>query len=670
MQMTAVGNTKQRSAFTRREFLVGGGAALSVAGAGLAMRRNVIAARRRPNVIVLGIDGMDPRLVARFVQEGRMPNAKRLIGTGTFCPLGTSVPPQSPIAWSSFISGANPGVHGIYDFIHREPATLKPYLSTSRTLPPGKTIDFKGWTFPLSGGQAELLRKGPTFWLNLEEHGVDCTIVKIPANYPPTPCRSRTLSGLSTPDVLGTYGTFTYVTSDPLEVRDDVGGGRIVQAYLENGKTEIELEGPPNTYREDKRYTRVTLTIFCDRTNPAATISVQGHEILLKEGEWSDWVRVRFEVIPRLRKLSGICRLYLKSVHPHLRLYVSPINIDPVYPALPISTPDGYARELAQNAGLFYTQGMPEDTKALSEGVFTDEEYIEQATFVLRERLRLYDYELSRFTGDFFFFYFSSLDLDSHTFWRALDKGHPLYSPELGKRHGGFLPWLYSQMDGVIEKAMERLSDDDLLIVMSDHGFTSFRRGFNLNTWLLENGYAALIDPRSQGEAEYFANTDWRRTRAYGLGINSLYLNIKGREFSGIVSPGDEARGLADELAARLREATDPETGERAIINVYKRDEVYSGECAKDAPDLIIGYNRHHRASWDTILGEYPRKVFVDNLDPWSGDHCMDATLIPGTFMSNRKIALPDPNLTDLAPTILAHFGAPKPPETTGRVIT
>jgi len=668
--MTTRENRKERRALTRREFLVAGGAALSVAGAGLTARHNVTAARKRPNVIVLGIDGMDPRLVTRFVQEGRMPNARRLIETGSFRPLGTSVPPQSPIAWSNFISGANPGVHGIYDFIHREPATLKPYLSTSRTLPPGKTIKFRSWTLPLSGGQAELLRKGPTFWLNLEEQDVDCTIVKIPANFPPTPCRSRTLSGLSTPDVLGTYGTFTYITSDPLEVRQDVGGGRMVQAYLENGKTEIELEGPPNTYREDKRDTRVPLTIFRDKRNPVARLSVQGHEMLLKEGEWSDWVRVRFEVIPRLRKLSGICRFYLKSVHPYLRLYVTPINIDPVYPALPICTPDGYARELAENVGLFYTQGMPEDTKALSEGVFTDEQYIEHATFVLRERLNLYDYELPRFSGGFFFFYFSCLDLDSHTFWRTLDKSHPLYTTELEKRHGGFIPWLYAQMDEVIGKAMGRLGDDDLLIVMSDHGFTSFRRGFNLNTWLLENGYAALIDARSQGEGEFFANTDWRRTRAYGLGINSLYLNVRDREFSGIVSPGDEERDLADELAARLRDATDPETGERPIINVYKRDEVYSGPCAENAPDLVIGYNAHHRASWDTILGEYPKEVFVDNLDPWSGDHCMDATLIPGTFLSNRKIALPDPNLTDLAPTILAHFGVPRAPEMSGRVIT
>lgn len=661
---------KQCRTWSRRQFLAAAGAALPLVGAAqLAGARRAFAARKQPSVIVLGIDGMDPRLVRRFVRDGIMPNAERLMNSGTLLPLGTSMPPQSPIAWSNFITGANPGVHGIYDFIHRDPGTFAPYLSMSRAQPPGKTINFRSWTFPLSGGQPELLRRGPTLWKDLEEHGVDCTVVKIPANYPPTACRSRTLSGLSTPDVLGTYGTFTYFTSDPIRAAGAVGGGRIVRIRVENGRAECTLEGPQNTFKKDNPVTSVLLTVFRDRTNPVARIDVQGQEIVLKEGEWSDWVRVRFDVIPRLKKLFGICRVYLKKVHPYLELYVSPVNIDPAYPALPICTPEGYARELAENVGLFYTQGMPEDTKALSEGVFTDEEYIQQATIVLNERLKLYDYELPRFNGGFFFFYFSCLDLDSHMFWRTLDKGHPLYSTELEKKHGNVFPWLYSQMDVVIGKAMQLLGDEDLLIVMSDHGFTSFRRGFNLNTWLLENGYAALVDSKSQEDAEFFSNTDWRRTRAYGLGINSLYLNVRDREFAGIVSPGDEAEKVADEIAARLCEVRDPKSGERVVWNVYKRDEIYSGPCAKDAPDLIVGYNQNYRASWDTILGEYPREILVDNLDPWSGDHCMDMTLIPGTFLCNRKVAVADPNLTDLAPTILAHFGAPKSPEMSGRVL-
>jgi predicted AlkP superfamily phosphohydrolase/phosphomutase len=661
-------NGKQPRTFSRRELLRAAGMALPAVGAArLIGAGRASAAKKRASVIVLGLDGMDPRLVKRFVREGRMPNAKKLIEAGTFSPLGTSMPPQSPVAWSNFISGANPGVHGIFDFIHREPDTLVPYLSTSRTTPSGRTLKLGGWTLPLSGGKIELLRKGPTFWTDLEKHCVDCTIVKIPANFPPTPCRSRTLSGMGTPDVTGSPGNFTYFTSDPAEVREDVGGGDIFLVTIRNGKAECELKGPRNSYRKDTPDTRVPLTVFRDETNPVAKLVVQGQEILLKEGEWSDWVRVEFNVIPHVKSLPGICRLYLKRVHPHLGLYVTPINIDPADPAMPICTPEGYSSELAQNAGPFYTQGLPEDTKALSEGVLTDGQYREQATLVFNERLGLYDYALPRFDHGLFFFYFSSLDLNSHMFWRAMDKEHPQYSPELEKKHGDFIPWLYSKMDEVIGKAMQRVGDDDMLIIMSDHGFTSFRRGFNLNTWLLENGYAALINRFSQEEADFFSNTDWAGTRAYGLGINALYLNIRNREFSGVVSPGNEARVLADELVARLCEVKDPKTGERVIANVHKREDIYSGSSVNEAPDLLVGYNENYRASWETILGKYPRELIVDNDDPWSGDHCMDSSLLPGTFICNRKTSVTNPTLSDLGPTILAYFGTPKPSEMSGR---
>ncbi len=635
----------------------------------LGLTSTVGLARRMPRVIVLGIDGMDPRLVEKYVKQGRMPNTKRLIGKGDMKPLGTSTPPQSPVAWSNFISGMNPGGHGIFDFIHRDPATRMPHLSTSRISPAEKTISIGSLVVPLSGGKAELLRRGPTFWKTLEEHDVDCTVVKMPANFPPTPVKSKTLSGLGAPDVLGTYGTFSYFTSDPAEVKEDVGGGRILRVYPKNGKVEANLIGPQNSFRKDAPDCTVPFTVYCDSTNAVAKITVQGKEIILKVGEWSDWVTIRFEMLRHLASMSAVCRFYLKSTRPHFRLYVSPINMDPADPALPICTPDNYSKKLAERIGPFYTQGMPEDTKALSAGVLSDEEYLQQAKLVLEERLRMYDCELGRFERGFFFFYFSSLDLNSHMLWRALDRGHPQYSAKLANTVGDFMPMLYGEMDKVIGKAMEHVGDDDLLMVMSDHGFASFRRGFNLNTWLLRNKYAAIIDPFSQEDAEFFMNTDWTETKAYGLGINSIYFNISGREPGGIVSPGDEARELADELKRRLKEVRDPETGERAILNVYAPSDAYSGPCTEDAPDLVVGYNQHYRASWDTILGEYPKAVFEDNTDPWSGDHCMDRTLIPGSFICNKPIRAESPNLYDLTPTILAEFNVPVPPEMIGKAV-
>ncbi len=312
---------------------------------------------------------------------------------------------------------------------------------------------------------------------------------------------------------------------------------------------------------------------------------------------------------------------------------------------------------------------MPEDTKALSNRILTDGEYLDQAFFVLNERLKFYGYELNRFREGFFFFYFSSLDLNSHMFWRAMDPAHPLFSKEVHKEFGWFIPYLYEKMDEVIGKAMAVMDDRTTLMVMSDHGFVSFRRGFNLNTWLLNNGYANLYDPFSQEETQFFDNIDWSRTKAYGLGINSLYLNLEGREKNGVVKEGEEAERLVREIGERLCRLKDPLTGKRAISGVYRPREVYRGPHTQAAPDLIVGYNREYRSSWDTILGSYPLEEFVDNEDKWSGDHCMDPSFLRGVFLCSRPFRNTNPSLQDLGPSILKEFGVGTPKEMIGRSI-
>ncbi len=665
-------DTSKGFGITRREALkVLGGATVAAGLGGVGAVGRALASTSSRNVMVLGIDGMDPHLLKMFLRQGKMPNTQRLIAMGGFSPLITSIPPQSPVAWANFITGMNPGGHGIFDFIHRDPATFIPYLSTSKTTPPSKTVCLGNWVVPLSSGKVELLRKGTAFWNVLEDHGIDCTVFKVPSNFPPEASKARTLSGMGTPDILGTYGTFSYFTEEPLDkAKKDMGGGKAFPIAVKGNKVEAALVGPRNAFRKEQPKSTVPFTVWLDPTNPVAKVEVQGRELILQEGEWSDWVEVKFEMVPYVEQVSGICRMYFKAARPYFKLYVSPININPADPAMPISTPSDYARTVANEVGYFYTQGMPEDTKALSNDVLTDSEYLQQAEFVLNERLRLYDYELSRFRGGFFFFYFSSLDLNSHMFWRTLDPHHPLFRADLAKEFGWFIPSIYQQMDTVIGKAMKRMDDRTTLMVMSDHGFVSFRRGFNLNTWLLNNGYAELIDPLSQEETEFFDNVDWRGTRAYGLGINSLYLNVRGRERMGIVSPGAEAESLIDELAQRLTGVRDPLTGEQVITRAYRPSEVYTGPYVAVAPDLILGYNRRYRSSWDTILGKYPREEFVDNDDKWSGDHCMAHVFLPGVFLSSKKFeAERNPALYDLAPSILGEFGIAKPGNMVGQSV-
>lgn len=655
----------RRHTMSRRRFLGLLGAGATVCGLGFPA---ILHARpRTKSIIVLGMDGMDPGLLNRFLTDGRMPNTRRLIESGAFSPLRTSDPPQSPVAWSNFISGTNPGGHGIFDFIARNPATLEPYLSASRASGATKSLRVGSWQLPLTAGKVENLRRGPTFWTTLEEHGVDCTVLRMPANFPPTPGKARSLSGLGTPDVHGSYGIFSYYTNDPKETTRDVSGGHIEKIHLRESAADCILRGPQNSFAADNRDTEVPFKVFVDPAVPVVRVSVQGTEFILKEGEWSEWIHVRFSLLPHLTDVATICRFYLKKAHNPFSLYVSPLDLDPAEPLLPLSTPPGYSRELAARIGPFYTQGLPADTNALSSGVFNDAQYREQATFVLNEELRMFESEFARFQEGFFFSYFCSLDLNSHMFWRTLDPKHPAYSPGLEKQHGDFIPWLYSQMDAVIGQVLKRVSDDTLLIVMSDHGFGSFRRQFNLNSWLMDNSYATPLRGIQRGHNGYFADIQWERTRAYGLGINSLYLNLRGRELHGGVSPGAVAEGLKQELAAKLLAVRDPDSGAPVISHVYDPSAIYSGPCVGLAPDLVIGYAPGYRASWETILGKYPKDHVLDNTGAWSGDHATDSANVPGVLLANRRIMLDEPALIDLAPGILQTLGAPQPEGMTGK---
>ncbi|MBI3662090.1 MAG: alkaline phosphatase family protein [Acidobacteria bacterium] len=617
-------------------------------------------------MIVLGIDGMDPQLLRQYMDEGKMPHFAALAKMGGFLPLGTSIPPQSPVAWSNLITGMNPGEHAIFDFIHRDPKTLVPYLSTSQVEPPKHTLSLGNWVFPLSSGSVTLLRQGKAFWEILDEHRVPTTVFRMPSNFPPVPSKGRAFAGMGTPDLLGTYGTFSFYTDDLLFASGPVNGGHIYSVSPEENRIAAKLYGPNNSFRKDSPQLSIDFTVVRDPVEPVAKITIQDQEILLRQGEWSDWVRVQFTFVPYLERVTGICKFYAKQLHPQFELYVTPLNLDPSNPALPLSTPESYSRELWEKVGFFYTQGIAEDTKALSSGLLNDEEYLQQARMVLREQRRIFDLELSRFRAGFLFFYFSSLDQNSHMFWRAIDKQHPAANEETSLKHSRVLEELYQEMDEALGKTLERLDENTTLLVMSDHGFAPYHRSFNLNTWLLDNGYIWLRPGAAREGADLFRDVDWSRTRAYGLGLNGLYLNLQGRERNGIVKPGPEADSLAAEIATRLLAVRDPAGNQPAITRVDKASVAYSGPSTSRAPDLIVGYNRGYRAGWGTVLGGFSAAIFEDNTEPWSGDHCMDFTLVPGVLLSNRQIVAASPALTDIAPTILSEFDVPKPKQMTG----
>jgi len=620
--------------------------ALCLALAGCA-RQNPRASRQ---VIVLGIDAMDAGFLERHWNA--LPNLDRLRRTGEFRRMATTVPPQSPVAWSTFITGMDPGGHGIFDFVHRHPETMTPISSMAEIVPPAHTLRIGPYELPLWGGGVRRFLRGTAFWQLLDDAGVPVTLLRMPNNFPPLDSRSQTLSGMGTPDMRGTYGTYTDFNDDPLELARDVAGGRIVPVAVEHNRVALVIEGPENTLRRDRARSSVVLHVTRDPDRPVAEFEVDGQKFLLKEGEWSGWIRVRFPIVPGLKSAAGMFRVYAKQLHPEFHVYVSPVNLDPAAPELPISTPPAYSKELAQAIGPFYTQGIAEDTAALRQGTLSRDEYLQQSCKVDQEQFRMLEYALGRFHGGVLFIHILGIDQDSHVLWGA---------------HEDLLLNTYRRVDAEVGRVM-RLAPDATLMVISDHGFGSFRRAVNLNTWLYQNGYLALDNPANVDQGEMFAHVDWSRTRAYGLGLNALYLNLAGRERHGIVPPVERQR-LTDEIAARLEALRDPANGDRVVYRAYRTREIYHGAAANAAPEIIVGWNEGYRSSWQTALGTVSRELIQDNTDEWRGDHCIAADLVPATFLCNRKAAAANIWLGDLTVTLLHEFDVRPAAEMRGHAI-
>lgn len=599
-------------------------------------------------LVILGVDGMDYHFTRKLIDEGRLPNLAKLAERGDFKKLATTDPPQSPVAWSTFITGLDPTGHGIYDFVHRDPETMEPYLSTSRAEEVDCIVSIGDLAIPYCSAEMKSLRQGRAFWEFLEEARVPTNVYKVPANFPPDETwQTRTLSGMGTPDILGTYGTFQLFTDDPDFVGKTPSGGMVHEISVKDGRVETLLEGPPDPNTVGEVALTEELELVVDEKRQVALVRLDDSETLLRVGEWSRWIPFAFTT--RLGSdVSGMVRLHLRSTSPHVSLYVSPINLDPMDPVMPISSPEGFSADFAKEAGRYYTQGMPEDTKALSAGALSDDQFMGQEDEIFSERVRMLDAALERYEGGMLFFYFSSIDQVSHMFWHAMSarEGDELYE------YRDVIPKLYERMDAVIGDVMQRLDDDTTLVVMSDHGFANYNRKVHLNTWLNQKGYLALREDGKRGKGP-LGHIDWERTQAYALGLNQLFLNLKGREPDGSI-PVEDRDVLIGRLERDLKRFRDPDTGRRVVSTVIKPEQ---GATASITPDIIVGYARGYRSSDSSAMGNVGSTTVARNEEHWNGDHCMDSTLVPGVVFATEKIAIDDPGLADFAPTILRRFG-------------
>ncbi len=600
---------------------------------------------RVKKLIFLGLDGFDPGLAERFMAEGKLPHLTRLKEQGSYTKLRTTFPSLSPVAWSTFATGVNPAKHNIFDFLNRDLKTYVPELASSKVRPPQRVWKLGRRRIPLSRPSVEMRRKSEPFWTILGRHSIGCTILRLPITFPPDHFNGRLLSAMSTPDLRGTQGSFshfsTHVASGHVE------GGSRYPLRRAGDALEGDLEGPENAFIEGAGPMRIPFRIHHAEDPERASLEIQGESYPLRPGEYTPWVRLRFHGGIGV-SVHGIARFLLTQTTPEVSLYSTPIQIDPENPALPISHPAYYAIYLAKLLGAYSTLGMAEDTWALNEGAIDDDAFLQQAELIKREREQMFLSALEHTRRGVVACVFDTTDRVQHMFFRHLDAGDTRV-----------IEALYRDMDRLVGETLKHVDDSTALFVLSDHGFCSFKRGVNLNAWLHQNGYLALRNGAGES-GDYFEGIDWSRTRAYTFGLGGLYLNLKGREASGIVSPQDAA-ALRQELMAKLTHLPDPETGQIGIRNVYASGALYQGPYLSAAPDLIVGYAAGYRTSWEAAVGKVTEHVFSDNKKAWSGDHCVDPLLVPGVLFSNRKVQAEDPGIEDMAATALDLFGIQPP---------
>ena len=627
-----------------------------------AITRRTKVAPKIGRLIVVGFDGQDPQLTDQFMAEGKLPNFQKLANLGCYKRLQTTFPSISPVAWSSFSTGTHPARHNIYDFLDRDRRTYMPVLSSTKIGSVDRFLSLGPFRIPLEKPELRLLRKSKPFWSVLGEYNIWSTVLRVPITFPPDRFYGAQLSAMCVPDLLGTQGTFLLFTTRPESTRFKEGGQRI-PVVMEGDRVTGTLHGPENILRKGSPALEMPIVAELNHSEGRARVAFGSENVELSVGELSDWIPLSFRAAPGI-KVRGIGRVMMIEMNGEFSMYMTPIAFDPERPAMPISHPNYYAVYLSKMLGKYSTLGLAEDTWALNEKVIDDRHFKELTFDIDSERKDMFFAAMERLRRGCLVCVFDATDRIQHMFWRYIEEGHPA-DDDTQNDCRDTIEELYVRNDALVGEILDKVTEDDLLMVLSDHGFASFRRGVNLNRWLLDNGYLALKDG-ADGTQEWLREVDWSRTKAYCLGLSGMFFNVKGRESQGIVERA-EIDGLKAEIGAKLKGLRDLANDEVAIVEAFDSAKLYQGPYLENAPEFIIGYNRGYRTSWDCATGVVDAPLFEDNVKAWSGDHCVDPRLVPGVLFCNRKIDVDDPALIDIAPTALQQFGVPTPKYMDGR---
>jgi predicted AlkP superfamily phosphohydrolase/phosphomutase len=612
--------------------------------------------------IVIGLDGLEPTIVESMLECGELPNLARIRKAGCYSRLRTTYPAQTPVAWSSFATGTNPGGHGIFDFISRDPATYLPDAALSRFAKP-KNI--------FAPPQVVNNRKGIPLWRTLSQAGVPSVVLRCPCTFPPEDVNGRMLAGVGVPDLRGSQSKGTFYTQNR-----NVQAQENEQVVVLGSGSEVKTHviGPRNTRQSPASDTVCEIRVQAKNDSRTLTIETGGTpaRIEVRENSWSEWVRFKFK-FSMLQSVTGIARLYVRKIEPQIEFYVSALNFDPAAPMFPVSSPVSYAKDLASEIGLFSTLGMAEDHNGLNNGRFDEAAFLAQCELVLEEREYLMRFELDRFTEGFFFLLYDTPDRVQHMLWRFRDPEHPGYEPDLAREYGCLIEQHYARCDKLLAPVLDKVDENTLLIVLSDHGFNTFRRAFDTNTWLSQNGLLALKNGHKPGEesGEGFPAVDWSKTYAYAVGLGGIYLNFKGREREGILEEGTEAERVRNAIQSGLAGIADFGTQKIVIGSVSRKEDLYCGPYVANAPDLLVNFFPGFRVSWQSAVGGFANGLIENNTRRWSGDHIVDPESVPGILFMNQnprpvaenatRVGNPQkfPHIIDLAPTILNYLGVP-----------
>ncbi len=430
---------------------------------------------------------------------------------------------------------------------------------------------------------------------------------------------------------------------------------------------------------------RVTFDVLDENT---VEIHIRDQKKVCSIHKWSDWFRIEFR-INKFVSVYAIARFYPQEIGNNISIFMSSPDIDPSQPPIPISYPSNFSKKLVDwTDGLYKTRGWAAETHGLKDGHLSEEGFMEDLLDLIEKRRQKTLAALDRNDSNVFVSVISDTDRVSHMFMHHVDQLHPLYDSAKAEKYKDFIKEIFIRMDNLVGEVMDRIQEDPdtVLMVMSDHGFMTWRHQVNLNKWLVDNGFMAikgggsllnsemtLKDLMQKNMDSYFSYVDWSKTKAYALGLGQIYLNLEGREPLGSVKK-EEYDQVCQEIKEKLEQLVDERPqyqGQKPISFVGKRDDIWKGNYANDehdAPDLQVCFNKGYRVSWQTCLGGISPKVIEDNMEKWSGDHCsIDPAHVPGILLCNKKLNVENPSIYDFAPTVLDYFGLKKPSAMEGK---